>query len=290
MKCINTSMLVKENKIIVMYCTIRIIFLSLLFLKLEGLIFLKFVSASEHSLFDKSKSFNAPKKPLTFLTPFDEVFVLKHTGRSLDLDLITPKTVGALTGGLLGENIYRFHKCRWYWQDGLSSGNCNNGSVLESRLYYFNIKYGSFKNALHYPNGVIDVFIPIETNGHIYNPLYWEFEKQMGEKIKKPDDQALINGGVTYLWYEHFTYKDVYSLYSGSSHFDEESGKTYFNTITIELPLNRLVNFVSHEQFKHTFGSLVNCSGKPLSNPVPDIQHSSRVKKEKGICVINLPA
>ncbi|XP_065208273.1 uncharacterized protein LOC135837061 isoform X2 [Planococcus citri] len=225
-------------------------------------------------------------KPLTIFTPLKESCLANLTSQSLDVKILTPETVSTMTGGIFGKDVYEFYKFSLYWKIIKS---CNTTS-LESRVYYVNLKYGSFQEASRHEDGVVVMNFPVDTYGDFDNPVFAAFSALIQHKLKRPGDCTNVLSASTYTWYVTFPYGSIYNTYK-ADFIDDETGKKYTATV-INLPLDPRVNYISKQQFAATFGNLKGV------NDVEDegtlLQDTSNAKtpieRHQGVCVLNLPA
>ncbi|XP_065208263.1 uncharacterized protein LOC135837054 [Planococcus citri] len=224
-------------------------------------------------------------KPLTLITPLEETSLVNLTSQSLDMRIITPKTVATVTGGVFGKDNYEFYKYSCFW----NIGSCNETS-LECRVYFFNLKYKSFKKALDHDDGIMVMNCPVATDGDFPNPLFHGLSKLFGRKLKRPGDCSKVHSAFTYRWYVNFPLESVYTSYRADFN-DEEFGKK-FCAVVINLPMNRRLNFISKEQFKCTFGKIKGISQEAASDEFIQDAGVARtpVERHEGICVLNIPA
>ncbi|XP_065208258.1 uncharacterized protein LOC135837049 [Planococcus citri] len=224
-------------------------------------------------------------KPLTLITPLEETCLVNLTSQSLDARIITPKTVSTVTGGVFGKDNYEFHKYSCFW----NIGSCNETN-MECRVYFFNLKYNSFRNALDHNDGIMVMNFPVATDGEFPNPLFHGFSKVIGKKLKRPGDCSKVHSAFTYRWYVNFPLESVYTSYRADFN-DEEFGKK-FCAVVVNLPMNRRLNYISKEQFKYTFGKIRGISQQAVSDGF--IQNAGLAKtpieRHEGICVLNIPA
>ncbi|XP_065208262.1 uncharacterized protein LOC135837052 [Planococcus citri] len=227
-------------------------------------------------------------KPLTIFTAMDETSLVNLTSKSLDMRILTPKTVATITGGVFGKDNYEFHKYSMFWKIG-SCDSCNETS-LGSRVYFFNLKYHTFEKALDHDDGVIVLNFPIATNGDFPNPLFHGLSKVIGNTLKRPGDCSKVHCAFTYRWYVNFPLDSVYTSYKAD--FDDEEFGKKFCARVINLPADPHLNYVSKEQFKQTFGKLKDISQEAVSDEFIQDAGLARtpVERHAGICILNLPA
>ncbi|XP_065208257.1 uncharacterized protein LOC135837048 [Planococcus citri] len=224
-------------------------------------------------------------KPLTVFTPLEETILANLTSQSLDFRMVTPKTVGTVTGGVFGKDNYEVVKASCFW----NTGSCNETGV-ECRVYFFNLKYNSYEKALDYDDGIVVMNFPVATEGDFPNPLFHGLSKLFAKKLKRPGDCSKVHSAFTYRWYLNFPLKSVYTSFKADFN-DEEFGKK-FCAVVVNMPVNRRLNYISKEQFKSTFGKMNGISQEAVSGEF--IQDAgvakTPVERHEGICVLNIPA
>ncbi|XP_065208260.1 uncharacterized protein LOC135837050 isoform X2 [Planococcus citri] len=132
-------------------------------------------------------------RPLTVFAPLEETCLVNLTSQSLDMRMVTTKTVGTVTGGVLGKNNYEVVKVSCFWNTGSF-----NKTSMECRVYFFNLKYNSFKNALDHEDGIMVMNYPVVTDGEFPNPFFHGFSKLIGKKLKRPGDCSKVHSASTY--------------------------------------------------------------------------------------------
>ncbi|XP_065224140.1 uncharacterized protein LOC135848229 [Planococcus citri] len=270
-----------------MYSTKSIFFTSSVLLY----VFSNFVSASDCDDDFAIACLPRTPQPLTFITPLDEMFLLNRTKTSVEVEIVA-KTIGHFTGGIFGENLYKFFKFILYWYtpklDCFQDCYSYTENFLKARVSYHNIKYGSATEAINHPDGIVDILVPIAANAPIENPQFAQFEKIFQEQLKNPGDQIKVNSASTYIWFDHFGPSSVYKTFKGT-YIDGQTSQTYPCTTIVELPPDPFVNFISCKQYKNTFGSIKDSLGNPLNNPIPEIIPLSPPTTGCGVNVINVP-
>ncbi|XP_065208264.1 uncharacterized protein LOC135837055 [Planococcus citri] len=223
-------------------------------------------------------------RPLTFFNALDETSLVNLTSTSLDMRILTPKTVATITGGVFGKDNYEYHKYSMFWKIGPW-----NETSLRSRVYFFNLKYITFEKALDHDDGVIVLNFPIATDGDFPNPLFHGLSKLIGSKLIRPGDCSKVLCALTYRWFVNFLLDSVYTSYIADFN-DEEFGKKFCARV-INLPANPHLNYISKEQFKQTFGKLKDISQKAANEEFIRDGGVARTPMERhaGICVLNLP-
>ncbi|XP_065224141.1 uncharacterized protein LOC135848230 [Planococcus citri] len=267
-----------------MYSTKSIFFASSVLLYY---MFSNFVSASDCDDFAIGCLPRAPQ-PLTVITALDEMFLLNRTKTSVEVEIVA-KTIGHITGGIFGENLYKFFKFILYWYTPrLDCYSYYTENFLKARVSFSNIRYGSAIEAINHPDGIVDILVPIAANAPIDNPQFAQFEKIFQEQLKNPGDQIKVKSASTYIWFDHFGPSSVYKTFKGT-YIDDLTSQTYPCTTIVELPPDPFVNFISYKQYKNTFGSIKDSLGNPLNNPIPEIIPLSPPTTQCGVNVINVP-
>ncbi|XP_065223663.1 uncharacterized protein LOC135847862 [Planococcus citri] len=198
---------------------------------------------------------------ISFHAAKNEKFSLKYTGNAVEA-FGPPTTNGTLTGGIFGDEVYQFYKLAYFWKTDYFTYKF----TLQVGDIFFNKKYESYKNALNYPDGIVQICTPVFANGLIDNPLFTKFEKAFNQIKSNPGKITCIESGPTFNWIQHFPPEVTY-VYFKSMYFDKDTGKSYPCATTVKLPLKPLLNFISCRQYLSTFGSLVDISKRPLNNP-----------------------
>ncbi|XP_065208246.1 uncharacterized protein LOC135837042 [Planococcus citri] len=224
-----------------------------------------FIIRTVKNAITSSCKFSKSAKPLTFYAALDEVCLLNRTSKSLEVTILNPVTVATMTGGSLGHDIYEFNNYQFYWHDA----PCNATHHLEARVYYRNLKYDSFDEALDHPDGVVVVNFPIATNSDFPNWKFDQFSHVLQEELKGPECHAKIKSSFTYMWFTNFAHGGVYHTYR-AKYTDTKTGK--IATVKVmDLPMDPRVNYISWEQFQSTFGSMTDL-----------LEHVNNLKPEKG--------
>ncbi|XP_065208248.1 uncharacterized protein LOC135837043 isoform X2 [Planococcus citri] len=238
---------------------------------LENVIDTTKVSVAKHFINTAFKSF----KPLTVSTTLDDTCLLNQTKTSLDVSIVDLINFVKVSGGVLGLDSFKFYKFSLIWK----SAPCNATHNLESQVFIFNSKYGSFERAMDVPGAAVVMKFPIGTNSDFSNPKFDYLGKVIENKIKKPGDWTKIQSKFTYTWFVNFPYGSIYHSYTAKL-IDVDSGKKYIATV-IELPMDPRVNYISQDQFK--------ILGKILSpnSMLEEIPLTHR-ETHKGICVLYL--
>ncbi|XP_065208271.1 uncharacterized protein LOC135837060 isoform X2 [Planococcus citri] len=225
-------------------------------------------------------------KPLTIVTPLQESCLANLTSQSLDVTVLTPETVSSMSGGIFGRDFYEFHKVSLHWK---SITSCNTTS-LESRVYYYNQKYGSFYNALCHEDGIVIIIFPIDTYGDFDNPGFDAFSGIIQHKLRRPGDYTKVFSALTYIWYVSLPYGSIYTTFKADLN-DDHTGKTYTATV-INLPLDPRINYMSKRQFAASFGSVKGVNDVETEGTLlQDTSNAkSQIERHKGVCILNLPA
>ncbi|XP_065211062.1 uncharacterized protein LOC135839113 [Planococcus citri] len=216
-----------------------------------------------------SQAKNVTTFPLLIFGGLTERATLNNTGHSVEVTLAEPLTSTVLTGGLLYKEIYIYRKCRFYWTsstDGVAGSTVNgkHGTPLEISLLYYNVKYGSFHNALNFRDGLAEILVRVNVfPGPIPNPLFIPFEQYM-KKVRKPGNSVELLIAIAFIWYALVPPNAPYTAYPGS-YVDESTGKMYYCTTTLVVPAYPF-HYISKKQFDDTYGSLLGFDGKPLTN------------------------
>ncbi|XP_065208261.1 uncharacterized protein LOC135837050 isoform X3 [Planococcus citri] len=124
-------------------------------------------------------------RPLTVFAPLEETCLVNLTSQSLDMRMVTTKTVGTVTGGVLGKNNYEVVKVSCFWNTGSF-----NKTSMECRVYFFNLKYNSFKNALDHEDGIMVMNYPVVTD------FKCTFGKIRGISQEAVSDGFIQNAGI----------------------------------------------------------------------------------------------
>ncbi|XP_065214410.1 uncharacterized protein LOC135841398 [Planococcus citri] len=218
---------------------------------------------------------------------FDNILV-NNTGRSVRLIEDDPITANIITGGVLGFEIYVYGETIFYWANssyGVAYTTVEDEirAPLVACIMYYNKRYKSFNDALHYSNGIAKICFPINV-GPIDNPLFVPFALSLKE-IQQPKSSVKIKLLPAFIFYAITPPLSKYYAYHGSIQ-DDESGKTYYCTTTIIAP-QLPYHFISKKQFHDTFLQLHGPNGKKLvNNPQPAPQGMSKVVQSYGILKI----
>ncbi|XP_065222682.1 carbonic anhydrase 2-like [Planococcus citri] len=207
-------------------------------------------------------------KPLTIEANFALLSYVTNTGSSLIVTAKRSMLSTIATGGVLYNDSYIFFQREFFWDSSLkhSSGATINGygTPLQTVISFYNRKYGTLENAKSKRDGIFQVVVFIRV-GPIPNPLFYPFEL-VTQAVKKANSTILIPEILTYDFYLLPSLRQDYYAYPGE-YFDHESGNTYFSS-TVTLWRRFPPPFISYDQFKATFGSFLDKSGKPYSHVV----------------------
>ncbi|XP_065213355.1 carbonic anhydrase 3-like [Planococcus citri] len=229
--------------------------------------------------------------PLTFIGNHGhQKAVLVNTGHSVEVFLKEPKTAEIVIGGVLGFNLYVYSKTRFYWTnetngEAYSTVNGKNGSPLEASVVYYNLKYGTYREALKYRDGLFEVLFRIR----IGSKSSRKFEKfgQALRKVRQPTQVATIELTDSFLWFEESLTNVAYFAYPGAE-TNETSHTVYYCTTTVLVEQNTIPS-ISKKQFKETFLRLIGDNGNPLINQRPQVPQDNRpVVESFGILLIRL--
>ncbi|XP_065224396.1 carbonic anhydrase 13-like [Planococcus citri] len=227
--------------------------------------------------------------PVILLVNGYEKAFLKNTGYSAEVFLNQAKTSNLIIGGVLGINLYVLEKIRFYWAgsfDGISTNSVNgkNGTPLEVYIYYYNVKYGSLRNAFNFRNGVVQLTFRIFVKGSIPNPAFTPLVKTF-KKIQKAGSTTDLLLLDAFQFYLHFPPTTHYFVYPGA-YGNESTGASYSCATVIVTSLNP-THFISKQQFRETFLSLLDYNEKPLINRVEQVPVGRRpVVQSRGILKI----
>ncbi|KAL6958115.1 Eukaryotic-type carbonic anhydrase, partial [Sarracenia purpurea var. burkii] len=215
---------------------------------------------------------NIITSPLTIFENGQESVRLNNTGFSVELIENEPLSANIITGGVLGLKKYVFGKTIFYWADS-----------LDSKAFTTVDGKGSFENALNYRDGLAKICFPIHV-GKLKNPLFDEFALYL-KRIRKPNSSVTLKLDPAFLFYALTPLTAKYYAYPGS-YTIESTGKTFYCTTTIVTPAYPY-HFISTEQFKETFLSLLGQNGKPLVNNPQQVPRGRRpVMRSRGIIKI----
>ncbi|XP_065222291.1 carbonic anhydrase 2-like [Planococcus citri] len=215
-----------------------------------------------------------------------------NTGKLVKVILNQPSTKTSVTGGVLGNDRYQLKKIKYYWTNNTKGTAATTidgkGFPLEDMGIFFNQKYGTFKNALNYRDGLAEVIFPIEVCSKP-NLYYKKFVKKL-KRIRQAGSFAktTLQKAIQFLAGDGVISRNtIYYAYPGS-YRDENTGKIYYCAtviiITYDPPL-----CISKKQFKRTFGSFKNAAGQPLTNTASQFPAKMPIVQAIGVSNYNYP-
>ncbi|XP_030747542.1 uncharacterized protein LOC115876014 isoform X1 [Sitophilus oryzae] len=117
----------------------------------------------------------------------DGVATFTNTGKTVVLRF-SERATPYLVGGPLHKDTYCFEQLHFHWSDD-DSGGCEH--IFEGRAYsmeahavHYNLKYGSFKDAVDKPDGLAVIGFFLEATDNEDNPCFSEMVKGVQNVIK----------------------------------------------------------------------------------------------------------
>ncbi|XP_065224903.1 uncharacterized protein LOC135848805 [Planococcus citri] len=196
--------------------------------------------------------------------------IVKNTGYAFVIQGNPPPTTAGTFGGTLCGEFYAFHQIQFFVSKNLTSRSYytvdGQGAPLTVSVEYYNIKYGSFANALNHRNEPVHGSSHLLSQLPIDNPIMYPLEF-LRKFFKKAGSHLILPAALSYAWFDIFPFIGTYYAFF-SAYLDLEAGKQYESAIAMT-STDKFFHTISERQFKDFFLYLENKDGGVLENVLP---------------------